>query len=179
MILTGHRIATGVSAGDITIDPFIPEYVEPNSYRVTLGSRLLDCATDMLDARSVPPMAPRVLADVGRVLEPGRFYLGETGEILGSTRFASTLYATRSLASIGMWLHFSAPLGHTGAVIRWTLEIRVAQRIVVYPGMIIGKIAFWHTQGKPVRYRGRYQDSTTVRRSALRDDRLFHRARTR
>lgn len=175
MILTGHRIETGVSAGDITIDPFIPEHLEPNSYRVTLGSRLLACTTDVLDARSVPPMDSSVLPDAGRVLEPGRFYLGETGEILGSTRFASTLYATRSLASIGMWLHFSAPLGHTGAVIRWTLEIRVAQQIVVYPGMTIGKIAFWQTQGDPIGYCGRYRDSTTVRRSALRDDRLFHR----
>ena len=177
MILTGNRIAAGVRTGDITIEPFVPEYVEPNSYRVTLGPRMLDCATDVMDARSVPHMAPSVLPDVGRILEPGRFYLGETGETLGSTRFASTLYATRSLASIGMWLHFSAPLGHTGAVIRWTLEIRVAQRIVVYPGMTIGKIAFWRTQGEPLRYRGRYRGSTSVRRSALRDDRLFHRER--
>lgn len=173
MILTGNRIAAEVNAGSITIRPYSVENVEPNSYRVTLGRRFLDCATESLDARSVPLMSASVLGDEGRVLEPGRFYLGETAEILGSTRFAATLYATRSLASMGMWIHFSAPLGHTGAVIRWTLEIRVAHRIVVYPEMPIGKIAFWCPHGTVIPYDGRYLSSTTVRASAMRSDHLF------
>lgn len=177
MILTGSRIVAGVDSGQITIEPFFPENVEPNSYRVTLGQRFLDCAADSLDARSDPPMSASVIPDTGRILEPGRFYLGETGEVLGSTQFAATLYATRSLASMGMWIHFSAPLGHTGAVIRWTLEIRVAHRIVVYPGMPIGKIAFWCPEGATIPYRGRYLSSTTVRPSAMLGDRLFQRER--
>jgi dCTP deaminase len=173
MILTGNRIAAEVNSGTITIQPYSAEHLEPNSYRVTLGRRFLDCATESLDARSDPLMSASVLEDQGRVLEPGRFYLGETGEVLGSTRFAATLYATRSLASLGMWIHFSAPLGHTGAVIRWTLEIRVAHRLVVYPGMPIGKIAFWCPYGTVVPYDGRYLSSTTVRASAIRVDQLF------
>lgn len=173
MILTGNRIAAEVGDGEITIQPYSVENLEPNSYRVTLGRRFLDCTMESLDARSDPMMSASVLEDEGRVLEPGRFYLGETGEVLGSTRFAATLYATRSLASMGMWIHFSAPLGHTGAVIRWTLEIRVAHRIAVYPGMPIGKIAFWHPYGTVVPYVGRYLSSATVRQSAMRVDRLF------
>jgi dCTP deaminase len=173
MILTGNRIAAEVGGGQITIQPYSPENLEPNSYRVTLGRRFLDCTTESLDARADPLMSASALADEGRVLEPDRFYLGETGEVLGSTWFAATLYATRSLASMGMWIHFSAPLGHTGAVIRWTLEIRVAHRIVVYPGMSIGKIAFWCPHGVIVPYAGRYLSSTKVRPSAMRVDRLF------
>lgn len=173
MILTGNRIAAEVGGGEITIQPYSPENLEPNSYRVTLGRRLLDCTTESLDARSDPLMSASALEGEGRVLEPGCFYLGETREILGSTRFAATLYATRSLASMGMWIHFSAPLGHTGAVIRWTLEIQVAHRIVVYPGMPVGKIAFWCPYGTVVPYEGRYRSSTTVRPSAMRVDRIF------
>ena len=173
MILTGKLIAAEVCGGTITIWPYSVENLEPNSYRVTLGRRFLDCTTESLDARSDPLMSASTLDDEGRVLEPGRFYLGETGEVLGSTRFAATLYATRSLASMGMWIHFSAPLGHTGAVIRWTLEIRVAHRIVVYPGMPIGKIAFWRPYGTVVPYDGRYLSSATVRPSAMHVDRLF------
>lgn len=173
MILTGNQIAARVQSGQITIRPYSPRNLEPNSYGVTLGGRFLDCTTESLDARCDPSMSASVLEEAGRVLEPGRFYLGETGEVLGSTRFAATLYATRSLASMGMWIHFSAPLGHTGAVIRWTLEIRVAQRIVVYPAMRIGKIAFWCPRGAVVPYRGRYLSSTTVRPSAMYVDRLF------
>ncbi|WP_424923926.1 dCTP deaminase [Actinophytocola oryzae] len=178
MILTGSRIATEVEGGAITIQPYSVENLEPNSYRVTLGPRFLDCTTESLDARSEPLMSVSALEDEGRVLEPGRFYLGETSEVLGSTRFAATLYATRSLASMGMWIHFSAPLGHTGAVIRWTLEIRVAHRLVVYPGMTIAKIAFWRTYGTIVPYDGRYQSSATVRPSAMRADRHFTLGRT-
>lgn len=173
MILTGNRISTGVQSGQITIRPYSPRNLEPNSYGVTLGGRFLDCTTESLDARRDPSMSASFLEDAGRVLEPGGFYLGETGGVLGSTRFAATLYATRSLASMGMWIHFSAPLGHTGAVIRWTLEIRVAHRIIVYPGMPIGKIAFWCPRGAVVPYRGRYLSSTTVRPSAMHVDRLF------
>ncbi len=173
MILTGNRIAAGVQSGQITIWPYSPKNLEPNSYGVTLGGRFLDCTTESLDVRCDSSMSASVLTDAGRVLEPGRFYLGETGEVLGSTRFAATLYATRSLASMGMWIHFSAPLGHIGAVIRWTLEIRVAHRIVVYPGMPIGKIAFWCPRGPVVSYSGRYISSTTVRPSAMYFDRLF------
>jgi dCTP deaminase len=173
MILTGNRIAAEVGDGEIIIQPYSVEHLEPNSYRVTLGRRFLDCTTESLDARSTPLMSASTLEDQGRVLEPGRFYLGETSEVLGSARFAATLYATRSLASMGMWIHFSAPLGHTGAVIRWTLEIRVAHRIVVYPGMTIGKIAFWRPYGTVVPYGGRYLSSATVRPSAMRVDRLF------
>lgn len=174
MILTGNEIAEAVNAGSIVITPYDDDCIEPNSYRVTLGCRLLESASDSLDSRVDPPMTATVIASGGRVLQPGRLYLGETGEVLGSTRFASTLHATRSLATMGMWIHFSAPLGHTGAVIRWTLEIRVAQPLVVYPGMTVGKIAFWRPFGTVVSYRGRYRLSRSVRRSALREDALFH-----
>lgn len=173
MILTGNEIAEAIDGGGIVITPYSREYIEPNSYRVTLGRRLLECASDSMDSRIDPPMTASVINDEGRVLEPGRLYLGETGEVLGSPRFAATLYATRSMATIGMWIHVSAPLGHTGAVIRWTLEIRVAQPLVVYPGMTIGKIAFWRPDGTVVPYIGRYRLSRTVRPSALREDAQF------
>ncbi|MGH3831014.1 MAG: dCTP deaminase domain-containing protein [Pseudonocardiaceae bacterium] len=83
VILTGNRIATGVQSGQITIRPYSPKNLEPNSYGVTLGGRFLDCATESLDVRCDPSMSASVLKDAGRVLEPGRFYLGETGEVLG------------------------------------------------------------------------------------------------
>lgn len=107
------------------------------------------------------------LPENGMALHPGRLYLGETMEVMGSSVYAATLYANRSTASMGMWIQFSAPLGHTGAIIPWTLEIRVAQKLIVRPGMSVGKIAFWSTVGVRDAYSGRYADSVGVRSSGL------------
>lgn len=173
MILTGPEIARAVRRGEIVIKPFTKDNPEPNSYRVTLGDSLLVSTEVGLDARKIPQMRRDVIPISGYILEPGELYLGETAEILGAHSFATTLHATRSVASLGVWIHFSAPLGHMGAIVCWTLELKTAQRIVVYPRMTIGKLAFWSTFGDAVPYRGRYLGSTEVQCSKLSIDRYF------
>ncbi len=147
--------------------------MEPNSYRVTLGDSLLVSTGVTLDARKIPQMRRDVIPVNGYILEPAELYLGETVEILGANSFAATLHTTRSVASLGVWIHFSAPLGHMGAIVRWTLELRTAQRIFVYPRMTIGKLAFWLTFGDAAPYRGRYLGATGVQCSKLSIDRHF------
>lgn len=173
MILTGTEIARAVRRGEVVIKPFTEDNLEPNSYRVTLGDRLLVSTEVGLDARRVPRMRRDVISPSGYILEPGELYLGETAEILGAYSFAATLHATRSVASLGVWIHFSAPLGHMGAIVCWTLELKTAQRIVVYPRMAIGKLAFWSTVGDAVPYRGRYLGSTEAQCSKLSVDQYF------
>ncbi|MGH3550645.1 MAG: dCTP deaminase [Pseudonocardiaceae bacterium] len=173
MILTGSEIARAVRRGEIVIKPFATDNLEPNSYRVTLGDSILVSTAVDLDARTVPQMRRDIISASGYVLEPNELYLGETAEILGAHSFATTLHATRSVASLGVWINFSAPLGHMGAIVRWTLELRSIQRIVVYPRMSIGKLAFWSTVGIAVPYRGRYLGSTEVQCSKLSIDGRF------
>jgi dCTP deaminase len=173
MILTGPEIVRSVQRGEIVIEPFAKSNVEPNSYRVTLGDSLLVSTEVTLDARKIPQMRRDVIPVNGYILEPAELYLGETAEILGANPFATTLHATRSVASLGVWIHFSAPLGHMGAIVRWTLELKTAQRIVVYPRMTIGKLAFWSTFGDAAPYRGRYLGATGVQCSKLSIDRHF------
>ncbi|MGH3855745.1 MAG: dCTP deaminase [Pseudonocardiaceae bacterium] len=167
MILTGPEIARAVRRGEIVIEPFMKENLEPNSYRVALGDGLLVSTAVDLDAREVPQMRRDIIPASGYILEPCELYLGETAEILGAHSFATTLHATRSAASLGMWINFSAPLGHMGAIIRWTLELKTVQRIIVYPQMTIGKLAFWSTIGDAIPYRGRYLGSTDAQCSKL------------
>jgi len=167
MILTGPEIARAVRRREIVIKPFMKGNLEPNSYRVTLGENLLVSTAADLDARRIPQMRRDVIPTSGYILDPGELYLGETAEILGAHSFATTLHATRSVASLGVWITFSAPLGHMGAIVRWTLELKTTQRIVVYPRMTIGKLAFWSTVGDAVPYLGRYLGSTEVQCSKL------------
>lgn len=162
MILTGECIEREVAAGGIVIDPFDPRLVEPNSYGFHLGGSLLRCGDPVIDARRQPHTSKIAIPAEGYVLEPGQLYLGETLETLGSPHYAATLYANRSTSCLGMWIQVSAPLGHTGAVIPWTLEIVVAHPVVVFPGMLIGKIAFWTPQGVVNPYQGKYHGSRGV-----------------
>ena len=170
MILTGPEIARETAAGRVTIDPFDPSRVEPNSYGVHLGPILLTYVDPVLAPDRPPRHRATGLPPEGRTLLPARLYLGHTLEVMGSSCYAATLYACRSVSTLGIWITYSAPLGHTGAIVAWTLEIRVAHPVVVHPGMRIGKVAFWRPQGTVEQYTGRYQGSRTTIASRLAAD---------
>jgi dCTP deaminase len=162
MILTGSAIEREVRLGNIVIDPYDPRHLEPNSYGFHIGPNIIRYVDPIIDARSKPTSTFFTIPKEGYCLEPGRFYLGSTLETMGSYHHAATLYARRSTSTMGMWIQFSAPLGHTGAIIPWTLEITVTHPIIVYPGMLIGKIAFWEPQGLLNLYKGKYTGSRDV-----------------
>jgi dCTP deaminase len=167
MILTGREIEREVAAGRIHIDGFSPERLEPNSYGFRLGAELLWYEQEILDCFEPPDAVRYTMGSEGLVLEPGRFYLGTTVEAMGSSHYAATLHACRSVSTLGMWIQFSAPLGHSGAIFPWTLEIMVAYPLRVYPGLKVGKLAFWSMQGTPSEYRGKYTGSASVVQSRL------------
>ncbi|WP_079051838.1 hypothetical protein [Streptomyces regalis] len=71
------------------------------------------------------------------------------------------------MSTLGVWIQFPAPLGHSGAIFPWTLEIAVAAPVRLFPGMVIGKLAFWAMQGGPVGYAGKYSGSSSAVPSRL------------
>ena len=145
MILTGSEIGRAVRRGDITIDPFDEDQLNPNSYNYRLGPTLIGADGETL----------RFPAD-GVVLTAGTLVLGATREILGSTRYAMSLIGRSSVGRLGLFLQVSANLGHTGSCHRWTLEMFAAESIRIYPGMQIGQISFWRNYGKAEPYVGKY-----------------------
>lgn len=171
MILTGRQIESEVRQGRIVIDDFDPARLEPNSYGFRLAPEILWYDSVEIDSRSRGRTVKTVMGEEGYLLQPRRLYLGSTQEAMGSECHAAELYASRSVATLGIWIQFSAPLGHSGAMFPWTLEIAVAAPVRVYPGMIIGKLAFWTMQGKPVEYAGRYTGSTSAVSSLMMLDR--------
>jgi dCTP deaminase len=142
MILTREAIVAAVERGDIVIDPFESDRVSPNAYDWRLGDQIRVCETDILDAAAATCFSEHIIPAEGMVLRPGRLYLGVTHERTHSESFAQMINGDRSLGSLGIWVHVSAPLGHMGHAIRWTLEIRVARPVRVYPLMTFGKIVF-------------------------------------
>jgi dCTP deaminase len=170
MILTGPQIISEVAAGRIVIDDFDPARVEPNSYGVRLGHQLLAYENGAVDCAEPPRHTTLHIDPEGFVIQPGRLYLGSTAEAVGSTRHAATLYARRSVSTLGVWIQFSAPLGHSGAIVPWTLEITTAHPVRLYAGMLIGKVAFWCMAGDASQYRGKYTDSTGAVASRLSEE---------
>jgi dCTP deaminase len=103
----------------------------------------------------------------GLMLQPGRIYLARTVETIGSPHYAMTLEAELAVSNLGLWIEFSAPLGHVGVRIPWTLELAVVHPTIIYPDMPIGKVAFWKPIGALAHYRGRYADSVGIVASKL------------
>ncbi|MDE1244027.1 dCTP deaminase [Vibrio aestuarianus] len=170
MILTSRKIKALVESGDIEIFPFDNNNLDVNSYSFHLGDTLIEYTDDVVDPLVQNKNRKIKIPTTGYVLNPDCFYLASTLEKMGSHTCASELYANFSTAGCGMFIQTSAPLGHTGAVINWTLEILVAQPIVVYPGMKIGKICFWENFGDLSHYAGRYQGSSNVIASRIHQD---------
>ncbi|GAB2918832.1 hypothetical protein ACFMQL_20635 [Nonomuraea fastidiosa] len=151
MILTGRAIAAAVAAGEITITPYDENRLSPNAYDWRLGERLRVCDHD-LDAAQPADFPEIVMPPQGFVLKPGVLYLGHTLERTASERYAQFLNGDRTIGGLGIWVHVSAPLGHAGHAIQWTLEIRVARPVRVYPGMTCGKVIFLQTFGASASY---------------------------
>jgi dCTP deaminase len=151
MILTGAAIADAHQAGDILIDPYDPARLSPNAYDWRLGEQIRTCtgvgAGGVLDAAVPTEYTETTISAAGMVLRPGVLYLGVTHERTGSERYAQLINGDRTIGALGIWVHVSAPLGHAGHAIRWTLEICVARLVRVYPLMTFGKIVFLETYG--------------------------------
>ncbi|GGP48232.1 MULTISPECIES: deoxycytidine triphosphate deaminase [Streptomyces] len=151
MILTGPAIAAAVQAGEIIIDPYEPSRVSPNAYDWRLGDTIRVCDDD-LDAATPTAFTEESIPDTGFVLRPGLLYLAITLERTGSEMYAQLLNGDLTTGSLGIWVHVSAPLGHQGHAIRWTLEIRATRPVRVYPGMTFGKLVFLTPLGAPTSY---------------------------
>ncbi|MBL1092959.1 MULTISPECIES: dCTP deaminase [Streptomyces] len=151
MILTGPAIAAARAAGDIAIDPYDASRLSPNAYDWRLGDDLRICDGD-LDAATPTTCTETTIPRTGFVLEPGPLYLGVTYEKTGSEVYAQLLNGNRNIGALGIWVHVSAPLGHQGHAIRWTLEIRASTPVRVYPRMTFGKLAFLQPLGATASY---------------------------
>ncbi|GAA0936876.1 dCTP deaminase [Nonomuraea longicatena] len=151
MILTRQAISAAVGTGEIVIDPFDPARISPNAYDWRLGRRIRECDGE-LDAAALTQFPEREIPADGLVLQPGRLYLGVTHERTGSEHYAQMINGDRTIGGLGVWVHISAPLGHVGHAIAWTLEIRVVRPVRVYPLMTFGKIIFIRAEGEVASY---------------------------
>lgn len=161
MILTKSEIVKQVTQGHIVIDPFDAKLVNPNSYNYHLGETLIELDDLVIDPATSTSGTTLRLDDTGFVLVPGRVYLGSTQERIGSDRFVTSLIGRSSVGRLGLFVQITADLGNLGAKHQWTLELTVVQPLRIYPGMHIGQVSFWETEGSRSQlYAGKYRQQT-------------------
>ncbi|CCK26721.1 nucleotide-phosphate interconversion protein [Streptomyces davaonensis JCM 4913] len=159
MILTGPEITEAASDGRIVISPFNPAQVNPNSYNVCLGDRLLTYTDDVIDPYRPNATREIIIGEDGYVLRPDQLYLGHTVEQVGSDQYVPLLFGRSSVGRLGLFVEITAPIGDIGFHGQWTLMLSPVQPLRVYPGMKIGQIMFFVSLGEVDLYRGKYQSS--------------------
>lgn len=159
MILTGNEITREWRNGRIIIDPFDGSQVNPNSYNFRLGTLCRVYSSFPLDPRRANDYEVLQLPEDGFLIEPGRLHLCCTMERLGSEHYAPTFAARSSIARLGLFINLSASLGDIGFIGQWTLQLYSVHPVRVYPGMNIGQMMWWRTQGEVSLYEGKYQHS--------------------
>jgi len=149
MILSGRQIAASVDRREITIDPFDPDLLNPNSYNYRLHPEILLCnGNNKYSLITIP--------ETGILIEPHLVYLAATLELIGSSQYVTTLLGRSSMGRLGLFLNITADFGHVGSLSKWTLELTAVQPLRIYPRMQIGQVAFWETLPSVNPYAGRY-----------------------
>lgn len=170
-ILTGSTIESEIKNGRIVITPFDKKRVNPNSYNLRLGSRLLvyeptyqessnpalgSIHTVVLDMKKDNPVREIEIGKKGFVLRPGELYLGETMEHTETPNYVPIIEGRSSVGRLGIQVHVTAGFGDIGFKGKWTLEITAVHPVRVYAGVEICQIAYMTSYGKITPYQGKY-----------------------
>lgn len=158
MILTGNEIIKQVKKNRITITPFDESLVNPNSYNYRLGHQIIELheESSLGNSDNTVENSCHDIPKSGLILYPGKVYLANTFETIGSNNYVTSLIGRSSLGRLGLFLQISADLGNLGPAHKWTLELVCIQPIKVYPMMKIGQVSFWVPKGEILSYNGKY-----------------------
>lgn len=151
MILSDRSIKEKIRSGEISIEPFSHEFIQPASYDLHLDKNILVFNTEkhtIIDVKE--PLEDLMLKieidDVdGYTLKPGEFILANVVEITGvDNKHVGRLEGKSSLARMGLIIHATAGFLDPGNKLRLTLEIANLSPlpIRIYEGMKIAQLAF-------------------------------------
>ncbi len=159
MILTGNEIRKNVELGRIHISDFNCKNINPNSYDLTLGDKLLVYCNEILDTQEENKYKYIKIPETGYVLKQGDFYLGHSVEIVGSDFYVPILHSKSGIARLGLFIHITADLIDIGSIGNLTFQLHPTLNIKVYPNMRIGQVSFWEVSGEIKLYNGKYTNS--------------------
>lgn len=148
-LLPDHAIIDSVEMGNLIIQPFKPENVQPASYDITLGDAFMVFRHNLkiIDPEQRQDLMHRIVLEPGEeyVLHPGEFVLGASvEEFFVPPDLAIQLGGKSSLGRLGVQVHATAGFVDPGYQGNITLELSNVTRlpILLRPGMKIGQVVF-------------------------------------
>jgi dCTP deaminase len=169
-ILSGMAIKEAIARGDIEISDFDESRLNPHSYNLRLGNKVLTYYESILDSSKEDPYITDELQAEGCTLWPGTLYLMHTMETVCSHKYVPIIDGRSSVGRLGIGVHITAGYGDVGFNGTYTLEVTVVKPVIVYPGSEICQIRFQTLQlgenekGYP-KYQGKYNGQTGPRAS--------------
>lgn len=159
MILTGSAINECVNNGEIIIEPYNSENLNPNSYNFHLGDYVLVYKNEILDPKVEQKTEKIEIPEDGLILYPNKLYLGYIKEKMGSEKYVPIINGRSSTGRLGLFVHITANLIDIGSINNWTLQMHATQPVKIYRNMPIGQVTFWKTHGEINLYDGKYKGS--------------------
>lgn len=152
MILSDKTIKEEIKNGDLVIDPFKEENIQPSSYDVTLAPKfrifknlhepVVDVKSNNIEELTDITEASK---EKGIIVHPGEFILGATEEFIEiPDNLVSRLEGRSSLGRLGLVVHSTAGYIDPGFKGTVTLEISNDSRMPIrlYPGLRVGQLVF-------------------------------------
>ncbi|MDE1975021.1 MAG: dCTP deaminase [Patescibacteria group bacterium] len=169
MYLSDRDIKKAVDKGDIVIQGFEEERLQPASYDILLGNKFIVHNTESTMAidpvkKIFPETKELIVPDTGLfVLHPGISILGTSVDYFGSDKYLIHLSGKSSLARLGLIIHNTAGIINPGHFLNITFELANLNHIpiILRPGMRIGQILFSELTSRPAKdYKttGRYHN---------------------
>jgi len=152
MILSDKSIKEKREKGEICIEPFSEEFLQPASYDLHLDKYFLVFNKESIGMIDVKEKTKGLMREIvvkkasdGFIIHPHELVLANVKEITGvNSRHAGRLEGKSSLARLGLIVHVTAGFLDPGNKLRLTLELVNLSPlpIKIYPGMKIAQIAF-------------------------------------
>jgi dCTP deaminase len=151
MILSDKTIKVKIKSGEIVIDPFSEEFLQPASYDLHLDKFFLTFNKESIGIVDVKDKPKNLMKEIevdekeGFIIHPNEFVLANVKEITGvDSKHVGRLEGKSSLGRLGLIVHATAGFLDPGNKLRLTLELANVSPIPIkiYPGMKIAQIAF-------------------------------------
>jgi dCTP deaminase len=165
--LTGNEVIECVKKGEIIIDPFDENNINPNSYNYYLDKKIKRITNQIIDLKKEEEYEELLIGEDGLLLFPGECYLGATREYFGSDHFASLITGRSSIGRKFITNHITAGLIDQGFFGKITLEITVKKPTIVYTDVKFGQIFWFTVKGEKRLYTGKYQNQNEATISRL------------
>lgn len=143
MILSGAKIIEEQFRGNLKINPFICDAVNPDSYDLSLDDFIYKYETDIIDSHNPAPAIRLSIPDEGIVLKKGKYYYAYAKETVNSDMYVPILHNKSGIARKGMFTHITADLQQLHGDGRILLQLYPINDIKVFKNQKIVQVSFW------------------------------------